>query len=333
MRENDSPRLASLRVEIRNTVGIYCEDPLFRVAILRTLARPGFALDPEAPCRAGILSLEVDHAISGTSSPAAVQAAAASEFHMQAAYMFDSVADNDSGPDDGLKPAEKLAIAIALLTYGQASVYNAAFAAGLRRSGLQSLTRLAADCASSCCSGQFLDAHLEKLHSATTEDSLKMTSLKAGSLGRFAAGLGASVATEDHELVSLFGDFGFNLFTYLQLLDDLRDAYPAHGEARDLTLNKKTLPVVFFRNPEAERNRAVVCSIIPQEAYHSGTAGVAQEFEASGARLFGAIVAEAFLNRAKARLAEIKNRLGTVGGLERFVRSLEISPQEVVSNP
>ncbi len=52
-----------------------------------------------------------------------------------------------------------------------------------------------------------------------------MTSLKAGSLGRFAAGLGASMATDDPEIVDLCGDFGFNLFTYLQLVDDLRDAF------------------------------------------------------------------------------------------------------------
>ncbi len=55
-----------------------------------------------------------------------------------------------------------------------------------------------------------------------------------------------------------------------------------------------------------------------------------RDFDSAGTRVFGAIVAEAFLNRAKSRLAEIKSRVGTVGNLERIVRSFEISPQEVV---
>ena len=41
---------------------------------------------------------------------------------------------------------------------------------------------------------------------------------------------------------------------------------------------------------------------------------------------------EAFLNRAKSGLADIKRRLGTVGNLDCYVSSFEISPQEVAAN-
>jgi len=156
--------------------------------------------------------------------------------------------------------------------------------------------------------------------------------LKAGSLGRFATGLGASVATEDPEIVNLCGEFGFNLFTYFQLIDDLRDACPAQDLDADLMRHKKTLPVVFFCNSLTERNPEVVCSIIPPDACERTRSDARHEFEASGAQVFGAIAAEVFLNRAKSNLTDIKNRLGTVGNLERLLRSFEITPQEVVVN-
>ncbi len=323
---------AALRAEVRKTVELYCEEPISRGAMLRALTRPGFVLHPQAPCRAGILTLEVYHAICGSQSAAAIQAAVAVELHMQAAYMFDNVADHDKGPDNDLSPAEELALAIGLLSCGQATTAEAAYAAGKHGSDLRLLLQWTGHCASCCCAGQFLDAHLEKRHSATTEEALKMTSFKAGSLGRFATGLGASIATDDPDVVSLCGEFGFNLFTYLQLIDDLRDACPAQDSQRDIMRHKKTLPLVFFHNSLIEEHSGVVCSIIPSKVCEGAKASTWQRFESSGALVFGAITAEAFLNRAKSNLADIKNRLGTVGELERFVRSFEISPQEVVVN-
>ena len=324
--------VAMLRAEIRKTIDLYCGESTFQGALLRALARPGFALHSEAPCQAGVLTLEVYRVISGPPSVAAIQAAVAVELHMQAAYLFDNVADRDKSQSDDLSAGEELALAIGLLSCGQAAVCEAAFAAGRHGSGLHSMMRLVAECASQCCTGQFLDAYLERQPMATAEEALKMTSLKAGGLGRFATGLGASMATEDPEMVKLSGEFGFNLFTYLQLVDDLRDAFKAQDLQGDLMQHKKTLPVVFFHNSLTERNPEVVCSIIPSEVCEGAKADPWQRFESSGARVFGAITAEAFLNRAKSNLADIKNRLGTVGNLERFVRSFEITPQEVVVN-
>jgi geranylgeranyl pyrophosphate synthase len=325
--------LAALRAEVRKTIELhYHGEPAFQGAMLRALARPGFALHPQAPCRAGVLTLEIYRVISGPPSVAAIQAAVAVELHMQAAYMFDNVADRDKGSADDRSYAEELALAIGLLSCGQSTVCEATFAAGRHGSGLQSLMRWVGDCASKCCTGQFLDAYLQRQLLATTEQALEMTSLKAGSLGRFATGLGASMATEDPEIVHLSGEFGFNLFTYLQLVDDLRDACNAQDSPGDLMRHKKTLPVVFFQNSLTERNPDVVCSIIPPEADERAKADARRKFEFSAARIFGSIAAEAFLNRAKSNLASIKNRLGTVGNLERFVSSFEISPQEVVAS-
>jgi geranylgeranyl pyrophosphate synthase len=320
---------AALEAELRRAIDLCFGEPLVRQAVLCALARPGFALHPEASCRAGALALEAYRAISGPPRPPAIQAAAAVELHMQAAYLFDNVADGDKDAGDDLSTAEELALAIGLLSCGQAAVYEAAYMAGRHGPGLRSLLQWYQDCAASCCAGQFLDAYLEKRAAVTAEEALKMTSLKAGSLGRLAGGLGAGMATEDQEIVDRFGEFGFNLFTYCQLIDDLRDACPAQGLPSDLMQGKKTLPVVFFHNSLAEERPEVARGIISRETQARIIADASGIFEASGARGFGAIVAEAFLNRAKSNLADIKSRLGTVGNLEHIVGSIEISPQEV----
>jgi geranylgeranyl pyrophosphate synthase len=320
---------AMLEAELRRAIDLYFGEPLVRQAVRRALARSGFALHSEAPCRAGVLTLEVYRVISGPPSVAAIQAAVAVELHMQAAYLFDSVADRDKSPSDDLSPAEELALAIGLLSAGQSAVGEAAFMAGRSGSGLRSLQQWYRDCIGSVCAGQFLDAYLEKRDAVTAEEALKMTSLKAGGLGRLAAGLGAGMATEDQEIVDRFGEFGFHLFTYSQLIDDLRDACPAPDLPSDLIQGKKTLPVVFFHNSLAEERSKVARGIISQETQARITADISGVFESSGARIFGAIVAEAFLNRAKNNLADIKSRLGTVGNLENIVGSFEISPQEV----
>jgi len=324
--------VAMLRAEIRKTIDSNCGESNFRGAMFCALCRPGFALHPQAPCRAGILTLEVHRAISRPLNTAAMQAAVAVELHMQAAYLFDSVADRDKGPSDDLSPSEELALAIGLLSCGQSALYEAAFASGRHGPGLRSLLRWAGDCAVHCSTGQFLDAYLEKRTMATTEEALMMTSLKAGSLGRFAAGLGASMATDDSDTVNLSGEFGYNLFTYLQLVDDLRDACKAHDLQGDLMQHKKTLPVVFFHNSLRGSNAEVVCSIIPPEESREAKADAWRRFESSGSRVFGAIAAEAFLNRAKSNLAGIRSRVGTVENLERIVSSFEITPQEVVNS-
>jgi hypothetical protein len=57
--------------------------------------------------------------------------------------------------------------------------------------------------------------------------------------------------------------------------------------------------------------------------------GYRRRFDDSGANTFGAVVAEAYLNQAKANLADLSERLGSLERLERFIESLEFSPREV----
>ena len=324
--------LERLRSELRKTLERYCTEPEHREAMQRALARPGFALHPGSRCRAGMLALESCAAVSGSKGEAAVQAALAVELYMEAAFMFDNVADQDSDQDGGLSPAEELALGLTLMSCGAATACEAVRLSARRDSNLGALLRFHTNCVNASA-GQFLDACLEKSDCVAIDKALKMTLLKSGSLGRLAAGFGASLGTDDPKLISLCEDFGFSLLAYLQLVDDLRDACPATDRKADLLRGKKTVPAVVFRNsllpdmrPEGE------CGIMqPPEGSGVGT-GLRRSFDASGAWASGAVLAEIFLNRARNALADLEVRLERrLGALEHLVASIEFNPQELLA--
>ena len=145
------------------------------------------------------------------------------------------------------------------------------------------------------------------------------------------AGYGAGLATDDQGMITLFSEFGFNLFTYFQLIDDLRDACPAQGQHSDLSQNKKTVPLVFFYNSLADRHcEGRSGTMPPQAAMEAAGLDIRREYETSGAQAFGAIIAETFLNRAKRNLAELRDHLETVQTLEHLLTTVEITSQELV---
>lgn len=323
--------LEPLRREIRQAIDRYCVEPIHDVALC-ALSRPGYALHPKSACRAGMLALEAYSCIVGSPSSVALKAAAGVELQMEAAFMFDDVADRDAGPDIGLSRAEELALAISILSCGSAVACEASCE---RWGNVPSLAPLQGFFRNSiaACGGQFLDAHLARLEQSTLDQALSIASQKSGSLGRFSAAFGASMATQDTAVVKLFGDFGFNLFTYLQLVDDLRDACPTSGPMLDLKQGKKTVPLVFMQNFKEKACTGPDGGIMQSQTDEEVSQSARRQFKDSGAALFGAIVAEVFLNRAKANLEEIKRRLGKVSSLEHLVSSLEITPQEVFALP
>jgi len=319
-----------LRSEIRRGIETYCEEPTHREAVLRALSRPDYALHPESRCRASLLTLEVYQSICGKPGSTALQAAAAMELYMEAAFMFDNVADNEVDPDSGLSAAEDLALAITLMLCGAAVAYEAGEQAKNEGLSLNPLLQLSRDCISSC-SGQFLDARLKRQGQATTDEALNMTCFKCGSLGRSATVLGAGIATDDAEIINLFGEFGHSLFIYFQLVDDLRDACPADGSPGDLAQGTQTLPLAYFNNYMSEVPLRANDGIIPSQLNLVYSPDISRLFKESGAEVFCAIIAETFLNRAKSNLAVLKNRAIKVEGLEKLVNSIEIEAQEILA--
>ncbi len=320
------PIPSELRSRVRQTVRRYCDEPSLRDAAFKALTRPGFALHPEARGRAGLVCLESYRAVHGALDGAGWAAASAAELYMEAGFLFDNVADKDVVERGGSSESEELALALTLMNCGTAAACEAAADGG---ADCARVLRLLSRHTVAATAGQFLDARLETTEQVTTDDAITMTSLKSGGCGRLATSLGAGVARAEPEIIDLFGDFGFNLFTCFQLIDDVKDASPPNGGRGDIEQNKKTVPLVFFRN-SMDPDAAATNGIIDAGTSDRNSNETHLRFKVSGAPEFVAIIAEAYLNRAMGNLAELSGVRGGVGNLESLVDSIEISQQGVL---
>ena len=110
--------LAELKSEIQNTIIRFCKEPAHRDTAVQAVTRKGFALHPQASCRAGVFTVEVCRSISGSATETALRAATAVELVIEASFMFDNVADQEADREHGLSASEELALAITILGCG-----------------------------------------------------------------------------------------------------------------------------------------------------------------------------------------------------------------------
>jgi geranylgeranyl pyrophosphate synthase len=303
--------LGPLREQVREVIATMA--PTIRADLVSLLSRPGYALHPDGPCRAGVLALEIHAAvIREPAGRTALLAAAAVELQMEAAYIFDEVAD---APPYG-KRSEDLALAIALLTAGVGAAVDAAAGSPDPSSSLRRFSRAYGE----ACAGQFLDAMLQRRGDASLEEALEATCLKSGGLGGFVAGFAARIAGTDADGIALFERFGSNTFTLAQLLDDLRDA-SAPGLLSDLAQRKATLPVVFYGRG--------VGSPVPHDDMLPPD--IHKTYESSGGPLYVAILAQAYMSRAQQDLSLLARRAYAVSGLGRFLKNVELGAEKILS--
>ena len=316
-----------LRDRIRGIVGTYCDNGTHRQEMLRVLSRPGFALDEESDCQAGALTVGAYEAVVGEVDDVATTAAAAVQLQMEAAYLFDDVADDEVDPSSGCTPAESLALAISLLTCGAGA---ASEAADLPQRGARTTTLSAfhRDC-TNAAGGQYLDAALQRREGVSTKDALSMTALKCGSLGRFAAAFGAGVAQAEASVIELLGEFGYNFLTYAQLVDDIRDACPVDAPRQDLLYHKNTLPLAHFYAFLADRPWITGEADPHQSILGARSEDVRRLYLESGAELFSAVIAETFLGRARRVLDGVRHHTKGAHILQQMVESLEIAAEEL----
>jgi geranylgeranyl pyrophosphate synthase len=325
--EKPGARLESLKARIQSEVAEHCPEPAQQKAALGVLGRPGFALHEKSKCRAGVLALEIYQAARGHLDDVAWLAATATELYIEAGFLFDDVADGDAEPVADSSLAAELALALTLESCAATIACNAADQAG--GTGLTALRNLMQSI-TTASAGQHMDALLAGGAAANTDEALKMTELKAGGCGTLVAGFAVELATDDLEVIRLFTEFGRNVFVYLQLVDDLRDAYAESGVPHDMIAGKNTVPLAYFRNGSATEPVEGPGGTMPgTDVQDDQYGGYRREFEASGAGAFGAVVAEAYLNLARANLAALSIRLGSLDPLEQFLESIEFSPQDI----
>ena len=90
-----------------------------------------------------------------------------------------------------------------------------------------------------------------------------------------------------------------------------------------------TVPLVFFYNNCFKASDPEPGASATRDPGLDGS--VREQFELSGARAFCAIVATAFLNRARDDLADLRREHGNVDRLEDLVDSLEVTAEPILA--
>lgn len=291
-----------MRHEVEAVLDHFCSDEVLRTDLAATLRRPGFALHGTSACRGGLLTLAAYGCVAGAVDQRAYRIAAATELMMAASCLFDHIADGDTR-DGATSIAVETTRAIGVLTCA-----NTAAVEGLAGTGspggviaLRSMqTRLLES-----CGGQLSDVRASLDSPASLDEALDITVRKAGALGELVAAAGAEAAGADRVVTGFIGDFGRDLFTYLQLIDDARDIEEDAG----CLLNgaaahqdyKGTVPVLFLRNAAARRGGSAATGSVSLMDRPTGA-------DIRSATLFVSVVAEAHLDQARRSLQRLEQR-------------------------
>ena len=177
-----------VRAQIADAIVAHAEGSI-HAELIRLLARPGYALHPQSRCRAGVFALEVHRAARRSFDRTTLLVAAAVELQRQSGFLAAGLAAADPS------------LAMALLVAATATAADA--------------------------SGDAPDpaATLRHFRAASTlEDTLRLTRLESGALGRFAAGFAVRAAGAEPAGAALFERLGFNLFTFAHLTRENPDA-------------------------------------------------------------------------------------------------------------
>jgi geranylgeranyl pyrophosphate synthase len=278
------------------------------------LQREGYPLHADAPCRAGVLAFIAYRVAGGTDENIAATCGAVAELFMAASYTLDHRMDGDVTAS--ADPSVELGVGIALLLTANAALHRAL---SHLPPDLQAQTALEVDkCLLDAVAGQMQDLSYQRLPSdvdVTTDESLAMTELKAGSLGRLTAVIGARMAGANDALTQQISECYACFSTYRQLLDDLSDAPDMpDGRVSDAAQGKRTLPLVYLAHWRDELGASTRDAspgqghIIHEERRIPPVS--AEELGASGATLFTQLAAETFRNRARSIAQQIQRATG-----------------------
>ena len=105
------------------------------------------------------------------------------------------------------------------------------------------------DCAAQVCEGQQMDMDFESQPNVTEEDYIRMIRYKTAVLLGYSLALGGILADAGDSDIQLLNDFGINLGTGFQLMDDLLDVYAdtlkfGKQVGGDIITNKKTFLLI-----------------------------------------------------------------------------------------
>ena len=261
----------------------------------QVLRRANYPLHPEASRHMGRFVLAAHEAAGGADQVAALEGAAAMELLVAASYALDNAMDQEAPPDS--TPELEAAVGITLVFLAHASLE----AVSSRSLDSASHTVFMADVHRlllSTCAGQLEDLELPRRSATTIDEALEMTQLKAGSMGRLAGLIGASLAGAPADLAERIGEVCWNFVTYRQLMDDIKDAITApEGGLTDADSGKRTLPLAYAAQWRQQTPINPESPLVQHRIIDTGPLSP-QVIEESGAFLFTKIAAEVFRNKA-----------------------------------
>ena len=181
---------------------------------------------------------------------AALWPAAAAEYMMAAADLFDDVADADPGTLVSDSPGVALTAAAGLLSLASVAVVRVT-EDGAPPTTAVALAELLGSGFASAANGQAASLQPDQTVDAVT--AYLQAAAKSGPLGSLIARLGARTATDKAEIVDLLGQFGRCLAVRSQLLNDARDVAPdaAHLKKVDVRAGARTVPLAFANSTGA----------------------------------------------------------------------------------
>jgi geranylgeranyl pyrophosphate synthase len=170
--------------------------------------------------------------------------AAGAECMMAAADLFDDLADADPGSEPADTPGFVLTAAAGILSLAGSAIARVVDD-GASPTTAVALARLLGDEFARAANGQAINLQLDP----TPVDALaayRQAAAKSGPLGSLIARLGARTATDNAEIVELFGQFGRRLGVRSQLLNDARDSAPGASRIKaDVRAGARTVPLAF----------------------------------------------------------------------------------------
>lgn len=215
--------------------------------LIRPAASGNSRLFSEHPVALATLPLVAYEATGGSDASDVAAVGAAMEFLLTAGDVLDDLQDGDlrfdgSNAHAGYVAATELITTLLLLSE---HAINSMDPTRLPAKKILLSSRFFSDFKLQAFKAQHADAHAQDSVSTTPHQVLERSRLKSGSLGRCAAMLGATLATDDSKSIKLAAEFGEHLAVVYQLKNDIGDFWPGSGNLDDVVSGKATAPTAF----------------------------------------------------------------------------------------
>jgi len=282
-----------------------------------TQERRAFATEHENSRPWPLLPLIICEAISGQYE-VAIPVAAARQFMVAAADIFDDIEDEDSPRSLPAKYGVAAAtnVATTLLILAERAVTR------LKDKGVsnENVVRVMDSFNSfyaTACVGQHLDLSLTPETAASEEIYLRIIELKSASQVKCACNIGALLAGADRQLIAKFSDFGYNLGMASQITNDIQGI----TDGKDIFNRKITLPVIYALNQTEGDIRLELETVFCKRSKHEPATSLIQDllFRTGGIH-YAVVKMELYRQKAMDILSDI-TKLGIV--VERLKLFLE----------